>query len=50
MKKTYIKPESKLIEVISQSIMVGSNLEVSGTTNQNLSREGNSFWDDDEEY
>ncbi len=57
MKKTYIIPVTYLIDTETESPMLtGSSLESGGSTDQNLSRqidswetsEGNSFWDDED--
>lgn len=48
MKKQYIKPSFMVVKMDAVNILAGS-IEGGGNTNQDLSRQGRGFWDDDED-
>ena len=52
MKKEYINPKTIVVNVELQNLMEASQLEVGGTATKGgtvLSRDGGSFWDDDDD-
>ncbi len=48
--KKYIKPAIAEIKIQAPTILSGSDLSTEGDTDQNLSRQGRGYWDDEEEY
>jgi len=51
MKKTYLEPSVMVINIKTTPLMNASDpLDVSGTTDQNLSRRHRNNWDDEEDY
>ena len=49
MKKTYIEPSVKAVEIKTTAILAGSEIESGGDTNQNLSLDLD-FEEEQEEY
>ncbi len=50
MKKQYINPQTEIVTVAAQQLLAGTQLPVgeAGSADDAESRDGGSFWDDDE--